>query len=80
MALVYLLIRAEYGKIGIVKTTMARFEEIKELHEVFGRYDIIAKIETQNSEEFRKFMRNRIRILEGIKSIEPVFSADEMAS
>ncbi len=77
MTLVYLLLRAEHGKIGIVKATLAKFEEIREIHEVFGRYDLIAKIQTASSGDFRKFIQNRIRIMEGIKSIEPVFVAED---
>lgn len=77
MTLVYLLLRAEHGKIGIVKAALLKHPEIEEAHEVFGRYDIIAKIYTANSSEFRKFIQNKIRIMEGIKSIEPVFVAED---
>ena len=77
MTLVYLLLRAEHGKIGIVKNALTKYEEMKEIHEVFGRYDIIAKVETQNSKDFKRFIQNKIRIMEGIKSIEPVFAADD---
>ena len=66
MVMVYLLLRAEHGKIGIVKTALSKYEEIEEIHEVFGRYDIFAKV-----------IKNKIRIQEGIKSIEPVFVADD---
>ena len=77
MALVYLMIRAEHGKIGLVKSALSKFDEIKEMHEIFGRYDIIAKIQTPTSIEFRKFISNKIRIMEGIKSIEPLFVAED---
>lgn len=77
MTLVYLLLRAEHGKIGIVKAALQKFDEIEDVHEVFGRYDIIAKVYTQNSSEFRRFIQNKIRIMEGIKSIEPVFVAED---
>jgi DNA-binding Lrp family transcriptional regulator len=77
MTLVFLLLRAEHGKIGIVKAALSKFDEIEELHEVFGRYDIIAKVKTANSAGFRRFIQNKIRIIEGIKSIEPVFVAEE---
>ena len=77
MTLVYLLIRAEHGKIGIVKAQLQKFEEIKEIHEVFGRYDIIARVKTFDNKEFRKFVQNKLRVQEGIKSIEPVFVAED---
>ena len=77
MVMVYILIRAEHGKIGLVKAAMAKYEEIEEIHEVFGRYDIITKVVTETTKDFKKFIQNKIRIMEGIKSIEPIFLADE---
>lgn len=77
MTLVYLLIRAEHGKDGLVKAALSKFDEIIEIHEVFGRYDIIVKVETENTKKFRRFINNKIRIIEGIKSTEPLFVSDD---
>ncbi len=77
MVLVYLLIRAEHGKIGIVKAQLENLDEIIEIHEVFGRYDIIGKVEAYSMKDFRKFIQNKIRVQEGIKSVEPIFVADD---
>ncbi|MCM2324885.1 MAG: Lrp/AsnC ligand binding domain-containing protein [Candidatus Woesearchaeota archaeon] len=77
MTKVYLLLRTENSKLGIVKAQLSKFEEIKELDEVFGRYDLIAKIETENSPAIKRFIQNKIRVQEGIKSIETVFAAEE---
>ena len=76
MKLSYLLIRAVHGKISLVKAKLENYEEITEIYEVFGRYDIIAKVETFSGKEFRKFIQNKMRIIEGIKSIEPIFVAE----
>ena len=80
MTLAFMLIRAEHGKIGIVKTQLMKFEEIREINEVFGRYDIIAKVETIGMKEFKKFVQNKIRVQEGIKSLETIFAADDIDS
>ena len=77
MVLVYLLIRAEHGKIGIVKAQLENLDEIVEINEVFGRYDIIGKVESYSMKDFRKFIQNKIRVQEGIKSVEPIFVADD---
>lgn len=77
MALVYLLIRAEHGKEGIVKATLSKYDEIKEIHEIFGRYDILAKVQTEDIVKFRRFIKNKLRIIEGIKSTEPLFVSDD---
>ena len=78
MKLIYLLIRAEHGKIGIVRAQLSKHTEITEIYEVFGRYDIIAKVVAYSDKEFKKFVQNKIRIQEGIKSIEPIFVAEEL--
>ena len=77
MALVYLLIRAEHGKEGLVKAALSKYDEIKEIHEIFGRYDIIAKVQTEDIVIFRKFIKNKLRIIEGVKSTEPLFVSDD---
>ncbi len=77
MTKVYLLLRAENGKVGIVKEKLTKFEEIKQIDEVFGRYDLITVVETVSGKEFKKFIQNKIRVQEGIKSIEPVFVAED---
>lgn len=77
MTKVYLLLRAENGKVGIVKEKLTKFEEIKQIDEVFGRYDLITVVETASGKEFKKFIQNKIRVQEGIKSIEPVFVAED---
>jgi len=73
--IVYLLVRAEHGKEGLVRATLTKFEEIVELYEVFGRYDIVAKVDSPSNKDFSKFIRNRVRVLEGIKSIETLFAS-----
>ena len=77
MALVYLLIRAEHGKEGLVKATLSKYDEIKEIYEIFGRYDILAKVQTEDIVLFRRFIKNKLRIIEGIKSTEPLFVSDD---
>jgi len=76
MVLVYLLIRADHGKTGIVKSALSKFDEISDIHEIFGRYDIIARVEFDDIDDFRAFMQNKVRIQQGIKSVEPLFSAE----
>ena len=78
MTLVFLLVRAEHGKIGIVKAQLEKFEEITEIYEVFGRYDIMAKVKTLSNKDFRKFVQNKLRVQEGIKSTEPIFVAEDL--
>ena len=52
-------------------------DEIADIHEVFGRFDIIIKIEVDNREELTSFLQNKILIQEGIKTTETLLVYDE---
>lgn len=68
--IVYILIRTIHGKLKLVSSMLQTYEEIEEIHEVYGRYDIIAKIVVSDREELNKFIQNKILILEGIAGTE----------
>lgn len=70
MNIVYLLVIAKFGKGRIVANQLVKFPQIKAVHEVFGRFDIIIKIVGKNIEEIEKFIQNKIRIMENIDSAE----------
>ena len=77
MTVVYLLVRANHGKEGLVKASLSKLEEVEHIDEVFGRYDIIAVVQTKNTALFSKLMKNKIRIIEHIKSVEALFVAEQ---
>jgi len=70
MEIVYILIRTIHGKLKLVSSKLKTFSEIKEIYEVYGRYDIIAKIVVETREELNKFIQNKLLILEGISGTE----------
>ena len=72
----YLLINTRHGKLRIVSAKLSEFEEIKEVHEVYGRVDIIAEVEVENRAKLKAFIQNKIQITEGIKSTELLLACD----
>ncbi len=66
----YILIKSQHGKNKIVARRLEKIDEIIEVNELFGRYDIIIKIETYDMESLQQFMQNKIWITEGIAHTE----------
>lgn len=78
--------KARHGKLKIVSKGLRKFDEVKEVHEVYGSYDIIAKIVVEDEMALKSFMQNKLLILEGVKDTqsmialpddEEVFDIDE---
>lgn len=70
MEVAYVLIKTVHGKLKIVSSKLESFSEVDELDEVFGQYDIIIKVLTENRGEMKRFLQNKLLILEGIQSTE----------
>lgn len=71
-----MLINTRQGKLRIASSKLAEFEEVKEVHEVYGRFDLIAEVETKNRAELKMFIQNKIQITEGIKNTEVLLVND----
>ncbi len=71
-----MLINTRQGKLRIVSSKLREFEEVKEVHEVYGRVDIIAEVETKTNAELKAFIQNKIQITEGIKDTEVLLVND----
>ena len=76
----YMLVQTRYGKLKIVSSALKKLEEVKECHEVFGRFDIICKVEVENYEALKSFMQNKMLILEGIRNTETLMVYSKVKS
>lgn len=76
MEVAYILIECGHGKLKIVSNSLKKYEEIDELHEVFGRFDIIAKIVCTDKTEMKSFVQNKLQITEGIRNTETLIVND----
>lgn len=76
MEVAYLLIKCSQGKLKIASSRLRKYEEVDEIHEVFGRYDIIAKIICENRSELQSFIQNKLQITEGVATSETLIVSD----
>ena len=65
-----MLINTKHGKLRIASAKLKDFDEVKEVHEVYGRFDIVAEVEVKNRAELKSFIQNKVQITEGIRSTE----------
>lgn len=66
MAIGYVLIVTAPTKEHEVYNTLSGYEEIKEIHPLFGQYDLIAKIEAKNINMLGEIVTNKIRSIAGV--------------
>lgn len=68
MAMAYVLINSEVGKERDVIKALKAVDGVKEAFNVYGVYDIIAKVETKSVKELREVVIAKIRQLNHVKS------------
>lgn len=71
-----MLINTKQGKLRITSSKLKEFDEVKEIHEVYGRFDIVAEVETKNRTELKAFIQNKVQITEGIRNTEILVVSD----
>jgi len=74
MEVMFILIKVTHGKLKLVSSKLRDFEEIEEVNEIYGRYDIIAKVVVESKEEVKKFIQNKLLITEGISTTETLIT------
>lgn len=66
--LAFVLINCDLGSENLMIEQLHNLKDVKEVHGTFGPYDIIAKVESENSTNLRDTITNHIRTLEHIRS------------
>ena len=66
MTICYVLINAETAHEHDVYNALSKVTEIVDLHTLFGEYDLIAKIEAEDSGKLDKIVIEKIRSITGI--------------
>ncbi len=72
----YLLLTTKFGKKKLVTSTLMKFEDISVIEEVYGRWDIIIRVEADSSASFEEFVQNKIRTIEDIEKAETLVIAN----
>ena len=68
MAKAYVLINCDLGSEDKVISDLRKLEHIKDAVGTFGAYDIVAKIEAENSEQLRETVTWKIRKMDKVRS------------
>lgn len=75
-ALVYILIVTKYGKKKDVSNKLLKFPEIEDIHELYGQYDIIAKVSAPDMGRLEDFIQKNIRNIEEIDGTQTLVVSD----
>jgi len=68
MATAYVLINCELGSEEKIIEKLKHLSDVKEVNGTFGAYDMIAKVESVESETLREIITSKIRQLDHVKS------------
>lgn len=68
MATAFVLLNVDLGKEEEVLTKLRKTNGVKEAKQLFGLYDIIAKLEAVTEEDLKIALRERIRTLDKVRS------------
>ncbi len=68
MATAYVLVNCDLGFDAEIIDVIKQVEDVKEVHWVFGAYDIIATVESANVKNLRETITWKIRKLNNIRS------------
>ncbi len=68
MATAYVLINCDLGFDTEIIGEIKQLEEVKEAHGIFGAYDIIVKLESDNVENLKDVITWKIRKLNRVRS------------
>jgi len=71
---IYALINiyVESKSIDKISKKLQEMEEVIDLYEVTGDYDLVALVKTEDPTSFRKFLKEKILSLEGIRGTNTV--------
>ena len=68
MATAFVLLNAELGKGTYVETALLDLDEVKEVFNIYGVYDYIAKLETETMSELKEVIAFKIRHIDFLRS------------
>jgi DNA-binding Lrp family transcriptional regulator len=75
-AIVYVLITVKHGKIETVATKLMKLNEVKEIHRLFGQYDIIIKLSAPSMNKVEYFVEKNLRKNKDIERTETLVVSD----
>jgi DNA-binding Lrp family transcriptional regulator len=68
MAIAFVLLNVNLGTEEEVVAGLKEVEGVKETYQIYGVYDIIARLEAESTEKVRTMLQERVRKLDNIRS------------
>ncbi len=68
MSIAYVLISCDLGSDAEIIDEIKQLDDVKEVHGVFGTYDILVKLESDNVENLKDIITWKIRKLNSVRS------------
>ncbi len=75
LAIGYVLITTATGKESMVLEQMRKLPEIGEVHQLFGQYDMIARVETTDYDRMCDIILRKVRTIQGITGTRTLICA-----
>jgi DNA-binding Lrp family transcriptional regulator len=75
LAIGYVLITTATGKEAQVLEQMRKLPQIGEVHQLFGQYDMIARIETTDYDRMCDIVLSKVRTIQGITGTRTLICA-----
>ncbi len=75
LAIGYVLITTATGKESKVLEQMRKLPEIGEVHQLFGQYDMIARVETTDYDRMCDIVLRKVRTIQGITGTRTLICA-----
>jgi len=68
MAIAFVLLNVNLGKEQDVLDRLRKTEGVKEAYQVYGMYDIIARLEAESAEKVKGLLQEKIRKIDDVRS------------
>ena len=72
----FILIRIQANMEDQVYDALSKVKQIEGIREVFGEYDMIARIETKNLKEMRVIIISKVRSVSGVMATTTLITSD----
>ena len=76
MVIAYVLMTVRHGTNEEVAKKLMKLIEVKELHILYGQYDIIIKVDIKDVKELDTFIFKKVKVVAGVESTETLISSD----
>ncbi|RLG17507.1 Lrp/AsnC family transcriptional regulator [Nanoarchaeota archaeon] len=75
MITAFVLVIVEPGKEGDVKKKLMNLPQAKEVHEIYGEYDLIIKVQTKSLQELDAFV-TKLRKIKNVRATSTLIASD----